>query len=635
MLRNFWRKYHSNPQFTHADIIAAITAIGFIIAVRLLGGLQFLELSAFDTFMRLRPKESPDERILVVGINEDDIRNIGQYPIPDGKIASLLQELQIHQPAAIGLDIYRDLAVPPGTDELTNTFKQTKNVIGVEKIVPDISGKTVNSPPTLPSEQLGFADAVSDKDGKQRRALLGASNTNDEWRLSFPLQLTRIYLENQGIKLDNVEGDEYGMKFGSVKLERFLSNSGGYIRADAKGSQILINFRSHPQPFNTVSLTDVLNKKIAPEKIRNKIVLIGITSPSAKDYVVSEAIKLKDDTKDSLIYGVVVQAHVTSQIISAVENGRTFLKVLPDFVEYLGIVIIGLTGIVLGRRIKSSIKLVLFISLISFFLLGTSYILLIFGWWIPIVPFLTAFLCNGLVISIFYKYDAAVKETLHGRQIVIDQVFETIHGGPLQSLSMILRNLDGEDNFHKPTLSMQLKHLNQELREVHQLLKKEISSNDDSFYLRIEQKLNLKQPIHEILHQVYTDVMERINPEFTTLKIKLVDFLQLDEQNLTVEQKRALCRFLEEGLTNAGKYAKGITILEVICKQEQGANLIRVSDNGCGIEDYNRESQGLGTKQAINLAKQLRGKFERSANSPKGTVYQLTWTAKKSGIWRF
>jgi CHASE2 domain-containing sensor protein len=76
------------------------------------------------------------------------------HPTPDGKIESLIQKLKIHQPAAIGLDIYRDLAVPPGTSELRNAFKTTQNLIAVNKIIPDNSGKTVNPPLDLSSEQI-------------------------------------------------------------------------------------------------------------------------------------------------------------------------------------------------------------------------------------------------------------------------------------------------------------------------------------------------------------------------------------------------------------------------------------------------------------------------------------------------
>ena len=66
------------------------------------------------------------------------------------------------------------------------------------------------------------------------------------------------------------------------------------------------------------------------------------------------------------------------------------------------------------------------------------------------------------------------------------------------------------------------------------------------------------------------------------------------------------------------------------CCQEQGSNIIWVADNGLkddnGLgDDTTKLHSGFGTQQALSLAKQLGGKFERFPNSPQGIVCQLTW----------
>ena len=103
---------------------------------------------------------------------------------------------------------------------------------------------------------------------------------------------------------------------------------------------------------------------------------------------------------------------------------------------------------------------------------------------------------------------------------------------------------------------------------------------------------------------------------------------------MTVEQKRSLCRFLEEALINVGKYAEGVTRLKVICLQKDNQNIIRVEDNGIGL-DSNAKNLGGGTKQANDLAKQLRGEFKRYSREPKGTVCELSWSANKGWFWHF
>ncbi len=71
--------------------------------------------------------------------------------------------------------------------------------------------------------------------------------------------------------------------------------------------------------------------------------------------------------------------------------------------------------------------------------------------------------------------------------------------------------------------------------------------------------------------------------------------------------------------------------------------MIRVVDNGRGklsdaepaIQDLNAniQSSGLGTQLANNLAKQLGGTFRRYQNVPKGTVCELSWSAKRRWFW--
>ncbi|MFB2769050.1 CHASE2 domain-containing protein [Pelatocladus sp. BLCC-F211] len=337
-------------------VLPGIVAIGFVIAARMSGSLQSLELAAYDTFMRLRPDEPIDERILVVGINEKDIQQLKAYPVPDGEIAKLLRTLQSYQPAAIGLDIYRDIPVQPGHKELASVFKEMKNLVGVEKILPDISGMTVKPPPDFPHEQVGFTDAIYDADGTRRRSLLGASNLQDEWRFSLSLNLAKIYLKEKQISLGNVTNDQYGMRFGFTKIVRFLSNSGGYISADDQGSQMLINFRSNSNPFRVVSLEQIINNKIKPDWINGKIVVIGMTSPSAKDYAFSSARKHKNSP---WIYGVEINAHITSQLISAVLDKRPFINSLGEFWEYLWIISWAAIGIYLARKFRFPIILFL------------------------------------------------------------------------------------------------------------------------------------------------------------------------------------------------------------------------------------------------------------------------------------
>ena len=93
--------------------------------------------------------------------------------------------MQKYQPRAIGLDIVRDIPVEPGHAELVAAFKDIKNLIAVEKVLP----VSIKPPPDLPPEQIGFADVLSDNDGKVRRAILGTNRPEDDKKYVFSLPL--------------------------------------------------------------------------------------------------------------------------------------------------------------------------------------------------------------------------------------------------------------------------------------------------------------------------------------------------------------------------------------------------------------------------------------------------------------
>lgn len=148
-------------------VIASATA-AVVILTSLTGIFQLLEWVVIDQWFNLRPLEPVDSRIVIVTINEADINSVKQWPIPDQVVAKLIEKLKQHQPRVIGLDIYRNLPVLPGHEQLKQVFLSTPNLIGIEKLVPP----AVAPPPQVPQERIGFSDIVLDADGNARRGLL-------------------------------------------------------------------------------------------------------------------------------------------------------------------------------------------------------------------------------------------------------------------------------------------------------------------------------------------------------------------------------------------------------------------------------------------------------------------------------
>src|SRR5204863_7036791 len=74
------------------------------------------------------------------------------------------------------------------------------------------------------------------------------------------------------------------LRLGKTTLRRFQPDDGAYVNADARGYQILLNFRG-PAKFRTFEFTEAMSGKIPPETLRGKVVFIGPLAPSLKDFI--------------------------------------------------------------------------------------------------------------------------------------------------------------------------------------------------------------------------------------------------------------------------------------------------------------------------------------------------------------
>ncbi|BAY09898.1 sensor histidine kinase [Calothrix sp. NIES-2098] len=617
--KQIWRKIQREIAIWRTGALPGFGALGIVAIARFFGLLQPWEGIAFDSFLHLRPAESIDNKITIIGINEDDINNVGTYPIPDREIAGLINKVHQYQPRVIGLDNIRNIPVEPGHQELIANFKKYKNLITIEKVLPP----PISHSKDIPAEQIGFSDALPDRDGNYRRILL-ATPSSSGYKLSLCIRLVDSYLSRQGINLENGIRDSETMRFGAIEIPRFVSNTGGYVGIDAGGVQTLLNWRSGKQPFRVLSLNDIKKGNFPDKWLRDRIVLIGIMAPSVRDYIHTGAVANLQPY--GVVYGVEFHAHAASQILSAVLDGRPLLKVWSDEWEYLWIGFWGVIPIIIGRLTQSVLKNLFAVVVTGILLVGSTYLLLIWGWWIPVVPGLLILSINGVGLSAFafYQRDRALQSQINERQLTIDRTFTIIHNGPLQTLANALRYVQEED-FSQEKLHFLLKNLNDEIRAIGEHLKSEALEREESLFLGSGLKLDLKLPIHELFYEVYTSTLKRDLPHFQNLKVKTRSFEPIEEKYLSNDQKREICQFLEEALCNVGKHAIGAKRVQATGKENQGQYTLCIKDNGCGI---NSNLENKGTKQATNLARKLGGYFQRTPLPPRGTLCELTWPLK-------
>ncbi|MEH1808890.1 CHASE2 domain-containing protein [Nostoc sp.] len=456
-----WAKLKPHIWQWRGVLLAVPNITALVIAIRLTGLLQLLELAALDQFFLLRPRESADTRIVIVEINEADVRKQGQWPMPDGKLASLLEKIKQQKPRAIGLDIYRDLPVNPGYQDLLKVFKSTPNLIGVQKVSDTIDSSAVDSSPELKKlNQIGSNDLPIDGDGKIRRSLLYVNLNNDEILESFGLKLALLYLKPEGItaKPSAINSNYLQLNRGIFPI--FEANDGGYVRADAGSYQVLLNYRGRIQQFTKVSLTEVQENLIPRDLMRDKVVLVGATAESLKDlfYTPYSSNVLTDPER---MAGVTIHANLISQILSAAMEGRPLIKCLPEPLEWLSILIWSIIGASLCwlQRHSSNQKNLMAVSvlLVGGGLIGGSFLAFLAGWWIPVIPSLLAFvgsalakLTEGIALTQYIAQSATEMRKTLGRYLtdeIVANILETPSGlklgGERRKVTVLVSDLRG------------------------------------------------------------------------------------------------------------------------------------------------------------------------------------------------
>jgi CHASE2 domain-containing sensor protein len=410
------RRYVPNFKMVMA---ASLAVAALVLGVRHLGILQPLELMAYDRMMQLRSAEQPDPRILVVEVTQRDVlddRDKGSSSITDTKLTQLLQEIDKHQPRAIGLDIYRDLSAGTKSNpELKKLFNKNDKLFAVCKVNdPKNNDPGGISPATfIPKERLVFSDVLLDSDDILRRHLLFIdTNSNSpcpaENALSWELALQ--YLHQKGIEPENTpEGD---VKLGKARLKALSSHAGGYQSFDISSNNknldyqnysILLNYRyptgKDRKVADFVNVNSVLNREAYISKlVKDRIVIIGVTDPS---------FNRPEGTPDHIstpygvtMRGVYIHAQMVSQLISAAMGERPLLGVWSGWVDGLWICGWSIVGGSIVWRIWGAIPVGIAITVAIVVLSGSCFLWFVSGTWVPFIPSLLILVISPVLPNI-------------------------------------------------------------------------------------------------------------------------------------------------------------------------------------------------------------------------------------------
>ena len=296
-----------------------------------------LDDSIYDTVMRSSRIQPPGRRVVIVDIDERSLTELGQWPWRRDVIGKLVTRLRDMGAAVIGMDIIfaesdrleiRDAGGPAATPDqmLADVLRQGKVILGYGltfdppgRARPDCVMHPVSVAVVHPSdetEQLpyfhatgavcslpmlaeaagasAFLNAAPDADGILRRVPLIAEL---DGRLQPGLALSAVQAATGArdltLRIDNVNAAT-------------LNIDGLAVPVDGK-SNLLARYRGKKGTFPHLSAADVLNNRLPPIVVRDKIVFVGTTALGTREVVATPL--------DTLFAGVEVQATVADNLL--------------------------------------------------------------------------------------------------------------------------------------------------------------------------------------------------------------------------------------------------------------------------------------------------------------------------------
>jgi adenylate cyclase len=359
-----------------AAAIAGLLAALAVLVARSAALLEPLELAAWDRMLRLRPAPGRSPRAVVVAYTESDIQTWRRFPLDDGTLARVLERVLAAGPRAVGVDLYRDVPVPPGSEELDALLARDPRVVLIHQLGGE-GALAVGPPPVLAgTDRVAFNDLPLDRDDTLRRALLYTDSEEGGPELSLALRVALGWLSASGVGLGLDPEDPELLRLGPTPLPRLRANDGGYARADSGGYQLLVDFDG-AGPVPAISMDEVLRGAFEPGLFRDRMVFAGVTAQTHADLL---------RVPVGLWPGVFVHAAVAEQLVRyGLGEGRP-LAAASEAAEAGLVLLFAMLGSALGlARAPAWISAPL--ALLGTGALGAGgWLALGAGLWLPVVP---------------------------------------------------------------------------------------------------------------------------------------------------------------------------------------------------------------------------------------------------------
>jgi adenylate cyclase len=309
-----------------AAIAIAVAAFAVGAGLREGGALERLDLSIDDALVRATHAASPDPAFFVILEREEDLRRWG-FPLSDEILARIVDTVTRARPLALGIDKYRDRPVPPGSETLDAALAAADRVYWVSRFGAD-PRDAIPAPKALPPRFAGCGDMVDDVDGAVRRALI---YLDQDERLCYSLayQLARHALVARG-RAPSFDNDAAILRLGDASLRAIDPRDGPYFFADTAGFQVPVPSAAGLPAIESAGLSDLLDGKLDPARMKDRIVLFGSEAQSLRDFFNIPVAGSGDGQQK--IAGVQAHALIASYLLHAANSQQPALRAAPAVV---------------------------------------------------------------------------------------------------------------------------------------------------------------------------------------------------------------------------------------------------------------------------------------------------------------
>ena len=355
--------------------------------------LEELRVRTFDLYQVLRPREQTSRPVVIVDIDEDSLKAIGQWPWPRTTIADLVTRITELGAVTIGFDVifaepdrmspavaehsFRGIdadtrakldSLPSNDEVLAAAIRQSRVVVGQAGAAtatpespaemalqtgfavrgPDPAPYVVTFPGllrnVLPIEQAaagrGLFSINPENDGIVRRVPV-IMEAQGGLVPSLSMEMLRVVSQSSAIL---VRVDEAGVQAVAVP--------GLEVPTDRNG-QLWVHFNKH-DPARFVSAKDILQGHVSADRMRGRLVIIGTSAIGLLD--------LKTTPVEAAMPGVEVHAQILESVLTK------SLLVNPNYAigaELAAAVLIGLIIIVTAPMLSATVVVLLGAALIA------------------------------------------------------------------------------------------------------------------------------------------------------------------------------------------------------------------------------------------------------------------------------